>query len=124
MSKPRPVQFALALSWLALAIAVAASLRYYTSGVALAFGDVALHLLGYAILAVLLLRTGARIATARMLLGLFIGWQLALAGLNLAFGSAQLPGLYSLDKLILGLQVLGALLLFVPASNAWFRERA
>jgi hypothetical protein len=124
VSKPLPVRLALGLSWLALAIAVGASVRYYASGAALAFGDVALHLLGYAILAVLLLRAGARVATARMLLGLFIGWQLALAAFNLAFGSAQLPGLYSLDKLILGLQVLGALLLFAPASNAWFRGRA
>ena len=123
MNKPLPVIFGLGLSWLALLVAVGASLRYYGSGGVVDFGDVALHLLGYAILAVLLLRVGARVPSARMLLGLFVGWQVALATFNLAFGSAQLPGLYSLDKLILGLQLLGALLLFMPASNAWFRGR-
>jgi len=111
------------VSWLALAIAAGASIRYYASGVPLVLSDVVVHLLGYAIVAVLLMRAGARMPTARMLLALFIAWQLALAGFNLAVGSAQLPGLYGLDKLILAVQVMGVVLLFAPASNAWFRKR-
>ena len=122
MSKPLPVRIALLVSWLALAIAVGASIRYYASGIQLEFADVALHLLGYVILALLLLGIGARNPWARVLLALFLGWQVALAAFNLAAGSTQLPGLYSLDKLILGLQALGAALLFTPTGNAWFRK--
>ena len=122
MKAPPTVRIALGLSWLALAIAVGASIRYYASGVELEFFDVALHLLGYAILALLLLGIGARNPWARVLLALFLGWQVALAVFNLAAGSTQLPGLYSLDKLILALQAIGAALLFTPAGNAWFRK--
>ena len=120
---PLPVRAGLLLLWSALAFAVALSVQYYASGVELEFADVALHLLGYAILALLLLGIGARNPWARTLLGLLLGWNVALAAFNLALGSMQLPGLYRLDKLILGAQLLGALLLFTPAGNAWFRSR-
>ena len=119
---PLPVRISLLLLWTALAISVGASLRYYASGVELEILDVVLHLLGYVVLALLLLGVGARNPWARVLLALLLGWQVALAAFNLAAGSTQLPGLYSLDKLILALQALGAALLFTPAGNAWFRK--
>ena len=121
--KPWSLKLALGLCWSALAVAVGASVAYYASGVALAFGDVALHLLGYAILATLFVGIGAGNGWARMLFALFLGWNLALTAFNLAVGSAHLPGLYSLDRIILGLQLVGALLLFTPASRAWFAGR-
>ena len=122
-SRPFPVLAALALLWAALAIAVGASLSYYRSIAALPIADTALHLAGYAMLATLFVGIGAGNAWARILLALFLAWQLALTAFNLAAGSASLPGLYSLDRAILGLQLAGALLLFLPASQAWFRER-
>jgi hypothetical protein len=111
--------------WLALAIGVTASLVYYSSsGVRLDFGDVAGHLLGYALVAMLLLGIAAGNAWARILFVIFLVWKLALAAFNLMLGSGQLPWLYALDVLILVLQAGASLLLFRPSSNAWFRGRA
>ena len=107
MPAPGTIRVALALLWSALAIAVFASIAWYASGATLVFGDVAVHVLGYAI-------------TALLLAGL--GWNLGLAAFNLALGSAHLPRPYRLDLLILGLQLLGTLLLFLPASRPWFRR--
>jgi hypothetical protein len=119
---PGTVRVALALSWSALAIAIFASIAYYASGAALAFGDIALHVLGYAITALLLAGIGAGNPWSRILFALFLGWNLGLAAFNLAIGSAQLPVPYRLDLLILGMQALGTLLLFLPASQPWFRR--
>ena len=124
-SKPLPVRAALPILWLALAIGVTASLVYYaSSGVPLVFGDVAGHLLGYALVAMLLLGIAAGNGWARILFVIFLGWKLALAALNLLLESGQLPWLYALDVLILVLQAGASLLLFRPSSNAWFRHRA
>jgi hypothetical protein len=119
---PTPVRAALALLWSGLALAVFASIAYYASAAALAFGDVALHVVGYAITAMLLTGIGAGNPWSRILFTLFLGWNLGLAAFNLAIGSAQLPVPYRLDLLILGLQLLGTLLLFLPASQAFFRR--
>ena len=104
-------------------MAVAASVHYYASGAQLAAGDVASHLLGYALLGLLLVGMGARNPWARVFFALFLGWNLFLAVSNLALDSAQLPRLYRLDQLILAAQCLAALLLFLPSSSAWFRAR-
>jgi hypothetical protein len=122
-TKPPVLRLALGLLWLALAIGIGASLRYYATLDALPLGDVAGHLLGYAILALLLLGIGAGNAWARILFLLLLAWNLGLVLVNLALSSPQLPWLYRLDQLILGLQCLAALLLFAPASSAWFRQR-
>jgi hypothetical protein len=121
--RPLPVFAALVLLWAALAIAVVASVAYYRSIDTLPLADAGLHLVGYAILATLLVGIGAGNGWARGLLALFLAWQLALTLFNLVAGSTSLPGLYSLDRAILGLQLAGALLLFSPASQAWFRAR-
>jgi hypothetical protein len=124
-SRPLPVRSALLILWLALAIGVAASLVYYSSsGVRLEFGDVGSHLLGYALVAMLLLGIGAANAWARILFVVFLGWKLALAVVNLLLESGQLPWFYALDVLILALQAGASLLLFRPSSNEWFRRRA
>ena len=109
------------LLWLSLAIAVAASVSYYASLDALPFNDFSLHVLGYALTALLLAGIAARNPWARILFALLLGWKFALAAINLAAASAQLPLLYSLDQLVLGLQLAGTLLLFTPSGNTWFR---
>lgn len=111
--------------WLSLAIGVTASLVYYSStGVRVAFGDAAGHLLGYALVAVLVLGIAAGNAWARILFVIFLAWKLALAAFNLLLESGQLPWFYALDVLILILQAGASVLLFRPSSNAWFRRRA
>jgi hypothetical protein len=122
--KPVLVRFALALLWTALAIAIVASIAFYAGGAPMVFREFAVHVLGYAIVALLLSGIGAGNPWARNLLALFIGWNLGLAAFNLAAGSTQLPALYRLDLLILGLQCLATMLLFLPASRSWFRPRA
>jgi hypothetical protein len=119
---PSAVRISLLLAWFALAIAVVASAMYYRTLAVLPFGNVILHLLGYAILAWLQFGIAKGNAWARMLFALFLGWNLSLAAINLAMGTAQLPMPYWLDRIILGLQFASALLLFLPASNAWFRR--
>ena len=120
---PLPLRVALLLLWSALAIAVGASIAYYASAVALVASDVGSHLLGYAITLVLLLGIGAGNPWARTLFVLLLGWKLALVAFNLGLASTQLPWLYRLDQLILGLQLAGAALLFTRPVNAWFRTR-
>jgi hypothetical protein len=122
--KPGPVRIALALLWTALVVAILASLSFYASGAAFGFRDVAVHALGYGIVALLLAGIGAGNPWARNLLALFIGWNLGLGLFNLAAASTQLPALYRLDLLILGLQCLATGLLFLPASRRWFRRPA
>ena len=122
MPAPGTIRVALALLWSALAIAVFASIAWYASGATLVFGDVAVHVLGYAITALLLAGIGAGNPWSRILLALLLGWNLGLAAFNLALGSAHLPRPYRLDLLILGLQLLGTMLLFLPASRPWFRR--
>ena len=71
--KPTAVRWALLILWSSLAIAVSASLVYYgSSGVRVAFGDVASHLLGYVLQAALLFGIGARNAWARILFVVFL----------------------------------------------------
>ena len=123
--RPLPVRAALALLWAALVVAVAASLLYYLSeGVRLEFADVGGHLLGYAIMAMLLLGIGAGNAWARILFVVLLGWKLALAAINLLLQTMQLPWLYGLDLALLLVQCAAVALLFRPASNAWFRRGA
>jgi hypothetical protein len=111
------------LLWSALAIAVTASIVYYRSSeVRLEFGDVASHLLGYALQAMLLLGIGAGNAWARILFVVLLGWKLALAAFNLLLESTQLPWLYGLDLGILLLQCAATGLLFVSSSRAWFQR--
>jgi hypothetical protein len=119
---PLTVRAALGLLWSALAIALGASLAWYASLATLPLLDVARHLLGYALLALLLLGIGARNPWARILFAIFLAWSLALATSNLMLGSAQLPLPYRLDMLVLALQCVATPLLFLPASNAWFRR--
>lgn len=122
---PAPVRWALVLLWVALAVAVAASLAYYQSdGVHLEPADVGGHLLGYGITAVLLLGIGAGNAWARLLFAVFLAWKLALAGVNLLLQSWQLPWLHGLDLVLLLVQCGATAMLFRPATNAWFRHRA
>ena len=120
--KPPSVRIALALAWLALAIGIGASLWWYASLETLPVADVVRHLVGYAIMALLLFGIGAGNPWARILFAIFLAWNLALAGSNLVLGSGQLPLPYLLDLVVLGLQCLAALLLFLPASKDWFRR--
>jgi len=122
MPTPGTVRVALALLWMALAVAVCASVAYYASGATPLFRDLAVHVLGYAIVALLLAGIAAGNPWSRTLFALFLGWNLGLVGFNLAIGSAQLPTPYRLDLLILGLQAVGTSLLFLPASQPWFRR--
>jgi len=120
---PLPVRWALLILWLALAIGIIASLVYYSSsGVRLDFGDIASHLLGYALLAVLLLGIGVGNAWARILFAVFLAWKLGLAAINLLVESQQLPWPYALDIVIVLLQAGACLLLFRPSSTPWFRK--
>jgi hypothetical protein len=116
---PATVRSALMLLWPTLAIAVAASVAYYaTSGLPLGFADVGGHLLGYVLLALLLLGIGARNPWARTLFVVFLAWKLVLAALNLVLQSTQLPWLYGLDLALLLVQCGAAALLFRPTGNA------
>jgi hypothetical protein len=122
---PLPVRSALLLLWLALAVAIAASLAWYaTSGVPLGVADVGGHLLGYVLQALLLLGVGAGNAWARILYVVFLGWKLVLAAINLLLQTMQLPWLYGLDLALLLVQCAAVALLFRPASSAWFRRSA
>lgn len=118
---PWPVRAALVLLWSALAVAVGASLAYYASLPAFPpLADVAGHLLGYGLLAMLLLGMGARNAWARRLFAVYLVWNLGLLAFNLLLRSGQLPWLHALDALILALQLAAGWLLLRPSSRAWF----